>query len=164
MEFKGWNRIKIKLEFLKIENNTRILRQYLITVIFNFHHSVQEDITKLILTRFSGMTRPVTNGSQLGRWKLQDIFFLSQQLIYLTSVQSLSSEKKKSASKIPRPESTKKKEKKDLVLPPRSQRVTNYEENIQRNSKNENGERSHNLQNSLKLVQHANYTRTWWSI
>ena len=71
-----------------------------------------------------------------------------------------SSEKKKSASKIPRPESTKKKEKKDLVLPPRSQRVTNYEENIQRNSKNENGERSHNLQNSLKLVQHANYTRT----
>ena len=45
-------------------------------------------MTELILTRFSGMTRPVTNGSNLGRWKLQDIFFLSQQLIYLTSVQS----------------------------------------------------------------------------
>ena len=42
-------------------------------------------MTELTLTRFFGMTRPVTNGSHLGRWKLQDSIFLLHQLIFLSS-------------------------------------------------------------------------------
>ena len=70
-----------------------------------------------------------------------------------------SSGKKLSASKIPRLDSGKKLEKKERKLPPRSQKPTNYEENLQRTNQDKGLERPQYLQNSLKLVP-TNHSRS----